>query len=67
MQITRTQKRHDQEAIKYFEKKLNEGKTEKQAMISLQRKLVKIIYHIYKHNKPYSYPHCQDEKVLQAA
>jgi transposase len=65
MQITRTQKKHDPEAKKYFEKKLSEGKTEDQAMISLQRKIVKIIYQIYKHNKPYDYQKHQQDKTLQ--
>jgi len=66
MQITRTQKRHYAEARKYFEKKLSEGKTESQAMISLKRKLVKIIYRIYKNNEPYNYCKRTPEKVLQA-
>ena len=67
MQITRSQKRYNLEALKYFEKKLNEGKTEKQAMISLQRKIVRIIYMIYKHNEPYNYQKCEPVKVLQVA
>jgi transposase len=67
MQITRTQKKHDPEAKKYFNKKINEGKTEDQAMISLQRKIVKIIYHIYKYDKPYDYQKHQLDKTLQAA
>ena len=67
MQITRDQKKYAPEGKKYFEKKLNEGKTEAQAAIALQRKIVKIIYQIYKHNKPYHYSKQSSEQVLQAA
>jgi len=45
MQITRSQKRYNLEALKYFEKKLNEGKTEKQAMTMPLKKNKKGIKH----------------------
>jgi len=67
IQITRSQKRYNLEAMKYFEKKLNEGKTEKQAMISLQRKVVRIVYMIYKHNEPYNYQKSEPTRLLQVA
>lgn len=67
MQITRDQKKYNPEAKKYYQKKLDEGKTEKQAMISLQRKIVKLIYFIYKYNQPYNYSEQHSDKLLQAA
>ena len=53
--IALTQIRCNEIAKAYYTKKLKEGKTEKQAMHCLMRRLVKIIWMIYKHNHPYSY------------
>ena len=39
----------------YYVSKLNEGKTKKQALHCLMRRLVKIIWMMYKHNQPYNF------------
>jgi len=40
----------------YYLKKISEGKTKKQAMKCIQRRLVNIIYNIMKHKRPYINP-----------
>ena len=39
----------------YYLRKITEGKTKKQALHCLMRRLVNIIWMMYKHNQPYSY------------
>jgi transposase len=63
-QITKTQLRHNVEAQMYFDKKLSEGKSEKQAKVSLKKQITKIIYLIYKHNVPYNYERCEDSVLV---
>ncbi len=53
--IALTQRRCNEVAKTYYIRKLKEGKTEKQALHCLMRRLVKIIWMIYKHNQPYNY------------
>jgi transposase len=63
--IALTQRRCNEIAKTYYIKKLKDGKTEKQALHCLMRRLVKIVWMIYKHNQPYNYqPNLQ---LLQAA
>jgi len=40
----------------YFQKKLSEGKTKNQAIKSVQRRLVNIVFNTMKHNRPYIKP-----------
>jgi transposase len=40
----------------YFQKKLSEGKTKNQAIKSVQRRLVNIVFNVMKHNRPYDRP-----------
>ena len=40
----------------YFQKKLSEGKTKNQALKSVQRRLVNIIFSVMKHQRPYNCP-----------
>lgn len=63
--ITLTQTRYNEIAKAYFIKKLKEGKTKKQDMHCLMRRLVKIVWMIYKHNQPYNYQ--PQSQQLQAA
>jgi transposase len=53
--IALTQRRCNEVAKTYYIRKLKEGKTEKQALHCLMRRLIKIIWMIYKHNQPYNY------------
>lgn len=66
-QIALTQIRCDKEAKIYYEKKLTEGKTKKQALHCLMRRLIKIIWMMYKHNQPYNYQPKTNKPILQAA
>lgn len=54
-QIALTQIRYVPIAKAYYEKKLNQGKTKKQALHCLMRRLVNIIWMMYKHNQSYFY------------
>lgn len=45
----------NEEAKAYFKRKISEGKSKAQALCSLKRRLVDIIYMILKHKKPYAY------------
>lgn len=67
--IALTQIKHIEVAINYYQKKLNEGKTRKQALHCLMRRLVKIIWMMYKHNQPYKYQELKQvqSQILQAA
>ena len=40
----------------YFQKKLSEGKTKNQAIKSVQRRLVNIVFSVMKHQRPYNAP-----------
>ena len=40
----------------YFQKKLSEGKTKNQALKSVQRRLVNIVFNVMKHQRPYNNP-----------
>lgn len=53
--IALTQRRCNEVAKTYYIRKLKEGKTEKQALHCLMRRLVKILWMVYKHNQPYQY------------
>lgn len=64
-QIALTQIRYDPIARAYYEKKLESGKTKKQALHCLMRRLVNIIWMMYKHNQPYSY--VKKEEIIVAA
>lgn len=63
--IALTQIRCNEIAKTYYTRKLKEGKTEKQSLHCLMRRLVKIIWTIYKHNTPYNYQ--PESQQLQAA
>jgi transposase len=67
--IALTQIKHFEVASNYYQKKLNEGKTKKQAIHCLMRRLVKIIWMMYKHNQPYKYQEIKQAQyqILQAA
>ena len=41
---------------KYYQKKISEGKTKKQAIKAVQRRLVNIIWNMLKHNTEYINP-----------
>lgn len=59
-----TQTRKDVNSImhEYYQKKIKEGRKKKQAMVYAERKLVNIVYHIMKNNKPYVQPEQKEEK-----
>jgi len=40
----------------YYQRKMAEGKTKKQALVCIMRRLVNIVYSILKHQKPYALP-----------
>ena len=67
--IALTQICRDEEGTKYYEKKIKDGKTKKQALHFLMRKLVRIIFMMYKHNKPYEYKNIKEIQTqdIQAA
>ena len=54
--IALVQKRCNPFAQAYFAKKRQEGKTQKEAMRCLMRRLVDIVYAVWKHNQPYHPP-----------
>jgi transposase len=55
------------EAKSYYQKKLQETKSKKQAINCLMRRLVKIVYHMYRNNQPYNYPANVNIQETQAA
>lgn len=67
--IALTQIAQKKEGRKYYEKKLGEGKTKKQAMHCLMRRIVKILFQMYKNNQPYNYDKIKNSpvEILQAA
>lgn len=67
--IALTQIKKDATAKEYYAKKLNDGKTRKQAIHCLMRRLVKIIWMMYKYNQPYRYQELKQSQsqLLQAA
>jgi len=67
--IALTQICNDCEGKKYYKKKIQDGKTKKQVLHFLMRKLVKIIYMMYKYNKPYEYKNNEEaqSQILKAA
>jgi transposase len=67
--IALTQVKKDETAKEYYKDKLNNGKTKKQAIHCLMRRLVKIVWMMYKHNQPYRYQELQQAKnqLQQAA
>ena len=64
-----SQIRCDEIASIYYARKLTEGKTKKQALHCLMRRLVKITWTMLKHNQPYKYQEIKQAqiKLLQAA
>jgi transposase len=52
--IVQTQLLHCKTAKKYYEKKIKDGKSIKEAKICLCKQIAKIIYFIYKNNVPYN-------------
>lgn len=48
---------------KYYQKKLEEGKTKHQAIISVMRRLVSIIYSMMKYNREYVHPDLSKESA----
>lgn len=62
--IALTQKRCNPLAQAYLAKKRREGKTNKEAMRCLMRRLVDIIYAVWKHNQPYRPPVQQENAGL---
>lgn len=61
--IALTQIRYLAVAKDYYQRKISEGKTKKQALHCLMRRLVKIIWTMYKQNKPYNYTKISKPKV----
>ncbi len=54
--LAMVQRREDPIARAYVEKKLAEGKTRREALRCLKRRLVKIVYAMLRDQKPYRYP-----------
>ena len=46
--------RHNAEMLKIFRDKLSTGKSKKEALIIVAKKIITIIYSIFKYNKPYN-------------
>lgn len=65
--IAKTQKRYNEEANRYFDKKIREGKSEKEARIALQSQITKIIYFVYKKNEPYKYTRTKSKAKIKVA
>jgi len=45
--------RHNTQLKKIFMDKVSSGKSKKEALIIISKKLATIIYSVFKHNKPY--------------
>lgn len=65
--IALSQIRWDPEAKNYYKKKLQESKTKKQAIHCLMRRLIKVIYMMYKYNQPYKYSRTNTIELVKAA
>jgi Transposase and inactivated derivatives len=56
---------HNAIFIEYFNKKVSEGKTRKQALVCVMRRLINIIYGILKNNTEYYHPYELETKSKQ--
>lgn len=63
--IARDWKRHTQKGAEYYQKKIKEGKSKSQAIRSLMRQVVKVLWSILKRNQPYISK--EDASLLTAA
>ncbi|WP_156922302.1 IS110 family transposase [Cohnella thermotolerans] len=52
----KTKQPHNAYLLNYFEQKIAEGKSKRQAIVCLMRKLVNVVYHLLKHKTIYQMP-----------
>jgi len=49
----------------YYQRKMAEGKTKKQALVCIMRRLVNIVYSILKYQKPYVLPVADTSSIAE--